>query len=190
MTAAAEAKGLLAVEGLRAGGQVDASVIHVGHGDGQGDLHATEGIDNRGELFEVEFRVVRDVHARELGDLFDHVGGAAKGVCRVDLLRSVLAHVDHGVSGNRDERDLLVGRVNAHQDDGVRAVVGLVCAPLLRTLLVLVNAEKKHVEGVVGLGGGNELVEEARVDALGELAVDAVDVPGKGGARNGQDGDK
>ena len=102
----------------------------------------------------------------------------------------MLTHIDHGVSGNRDERDLLVGRVNAHEDDGVRAEVRLVCAPLLRAFLILINAKEEHVEGVVRLGGGNKLVEEARVDALGELAVDVVDIPSKGCTRRGKNGDK
>ena len=190
MAAPAEAKRLGAVERLRAGRKVDVGILHVGHRDGQGYLHAAEGVDDGGELLEVELRVVRDVHPRELGDLLDHVGSAAKGVCSVDLLRPVLAHVHHGVSWDRDERDLLVGRVNAREDDRVRAIVRLVGAPLPRALLVLVDPKQQHVEGVVGLCGGDELVEEVRVDALGELAVDVVHIPCERGARDGKDGDK
>ena len=185
------AERLLAVEGLGARGKVDDGIV-VLDGDGKRDLDAADGVDDGDELLEVDLGVVRDVDARKARDHVDHVGRAAVGVGGVDLLLPVRAHVDHRVTRDRDERDLLRGRVHACEDDGVRTEVRGVRPPLLRPALALVDAEQQHVEGLLRLNG-HELLTELRGDPLVEAAVDVREVEPERAARAGEkdeDGDE
>ena len=188
MARAAQAQGLGAVDDLRARRKVDLGELVV-DGLGKGDLHAPDGVDNRGELLEVNLGVVGDLDAGKVGDHLGHVGGATKGIGGVDLLLAVLAHVDEGVAWNGDQGDLLRGRVDAREDDRVGAEVGVAVPPLARAPLALVDAQKQHVEGLLGLYG-HELLAQVLGDLAAQAAVDVRKVESRRGADARQDQEK
>ena len=139
---------MLTVELLLAGGQVDARVLHVRNSNGQVDRNAADGVHNLGERLKVYLGVVRDVDVCQLGNGLDHSGCAAIAVCGVNLLLSVFSQVNHSVSGDRNQGDFLVLRVHASQNDSVGAEVCVGITPVLCASLVLIHAQKQHVERV------------------------------------------
>ena len=148
MATARKAERLLAVELLFASGQVDARVLHVRDGNRQVDRNAADGVHNFGERLKVYFGVVRDVDVCQLGNGLDHSGCAAIAVCGVNLLLSVFSQVNHSVSGDGNQGNLLVLGVYASQNDSVGAEVCVGITPVLCATLVLIHAQKQHVERV------------------------------------------
>ena len=145
---------------------------------------------------------MRDGDAGELRDGLHGVGrtarvlalvllGGADGVGGVDLLLAAVGpKVDERVSVDGDERDLLVGGVDARKQDGVGAVGGVIGA-ILRALGAvprLVDADEQHVERVAARRLG-ELAAQGRVDSLVELAGDVGEVREGHGAAQRQHGD-
>ena len=139
---------MLAVELLLASGQVDARVLHVGNGNRQIDRNAADGVHNLGERLKVYLGIVRDVDVCQLGNSLNHPGRATIAVRGVDLLFSMFSQFNHSVSGNGNQGNLLVLRVYASQDDSVGTEVCVGIAPVLRAPLVLIHAQKQHVERV------------------------------------------
>ena len=91
---------------------------------------------------------MRDVDVCQLGNGLDHSGCAAIAVCGVNLLLSVFSQVNHSVSGDGNQGDLLVLRIYASQNDSVGAEVCVGITPVLCTPLVLIDTKKQHVERV------------------------------------------
>ena len=91
---------------------------------------------------------MRDVDVCQLGNGLDHSGCAAITVRGVNLLLSVFSQVNHSISGNGDEGNLLVLGVYASQNNSVGAEVRVGITPVLCTPLVLIDAQKQHVERV------------------------------------------
>ena len=123
MAVAHRLHGLLAVQVLIAGAEVDVQtldrvvVVHV-----QGDLnvHAPQLVHQCDEALQVHMDVVVYRHPEGLLDLvYEHVGSAVVvGVVELGRLGGPGA-VHRRVPGNGDHADLSLGRVKAHQDDGV-----------------------------------------------------------------------
>ena len=139
---------MLAVELLLTRGQVDARVLHVGNGNRQVNRNATDGVHNLGERLKVYLGIVRDVDVCQLGNSLNHSRRAAITVRGVNLLLSMFSQVNHSVSGNGNEGDLLVLRVYASQNNSVGAEVCVGIAPVLCASLVFIHAQKQHVERV------------------------------------------
>ena len=148
MATARKTKRLLAVELLLAGRKVDARVLHVRNSNGQVDRNAADRVHNLGERLKVYFGIVRDVDVCQLGNGLDHSGCAAIAVCGVNLLLSVFSQVNHSISGDGNQGDLLVLRIYASQNDSVGAEVCVGITPVLCASLVLIHAQKQHVERV------------------------------------------
>ena len=91
---------------------------------------------------------MRDVDVCQLGNGLDHSGCAAIAVCGVNLLLSMFSQVNHSVSGDGNQGNLLVLRIYASQNDSVGAEVCVGITPVLCTTLVLIHAQKQHVERV------------------------------------------
>ena len=91
---------------------------------------------------------MRDVDVGQLGNGLDHSGCAAIAVCGVNLLLSVFSQVNHSVSGDGNQGNLLVLGVYASQNDSVGAEVCVGITPVLCATLVLIHAQKQHVERV------------------------------------------
>lgn len=109
MARAAQDKRLVAVERLQAGIKMATGVFVIdGHGDV--NLDAAKRVDDFAEAVEVDFRVMRDVHARQLGNRLHGQRRAAEHVRGVQLVHAVFAHVNHGVAMQRHQRDLLAHR--------------------------------------------------------------------------------
>ena len=91
---------------------------------------------------------MRDVDICQLGNGLDHSGCAAIAVCGVNLLLSMFSQVNHSVSGDGNQGNLLVLRIYASQNDSVGAEVCVGITPVLCTPLVLIDTKKQHVERV------------------------------------------
>ena len=148
MATTRKTKRLLAVELLLAGGQVDARVLHVRNSNGQVDRNAANRVHNLGERLKVYLGIMRDVNVCQLGNGLDHSGCAAIAVCGVNLLLSVFSQVNHSISGDGNQGDLLVFGVHASQNDSVGAEVCVGITPVLCASLVLIDTKKQHVERV------------------------------------------
>ena len=148
MATARKAERLLAVELLLAGRKVDTRVLHVRNSNGQVDRNAANRVHNLGERLKVYLGIMRDVNVCQLGNGLDHSGCAAIAVCGVNLLLSVFSQVNHSVSGDGNQSDLLVLRVYASQNNSVGAEVCVGIAPVLCAPFVLIHAQKQHVERV------------------------------------------
>ena len=122
--------------------------MHVGDGNGQVDRNAADGVHNLGERLKVYLGIVRDVDVCQLGNGLDHPGCATIAIRGVNLLLSVFSQVNHSVTGNRNQGNLLVLWVYTSQNDSVGAEVCVGIAPVLCATLVLIHAQKQHVERV------------------------------------------
>ena len=168
MATARKAKRLLAVELLFASGKVDARVLHVGDGNGQVDRNAANRVHNLGERLKVYLGVVRDVNVCQLRNGLDHSRCAAIAICGVNLLLSMFPQVNHSVTGDGNQGNLLVLRIYASQNDSVGAEVCVGITPVLCTSLVLIHAQKQHVERV-RRSNLNQRGLQVCVQALSEL---------------------
>ena len=87
------------------------------------DVNATDGIDNLGKGFKVNFGIMRDIDVGEFGNHFDHVRCTTQRIGSVYFLLTIGSHVNHGISGDGNESDLFILGVNSRQDNGVCAKV-------------------------------------------------------------------
>ena len=105
-------------------------VVNMGVVDVHGNvnLDATKRIHNLFECVEVDFRIVGNGNTGKLGNNLDGARRTIEGVCGVDFLRTVRAHVGLKVSSDRDHGDGFVLRVDTCEDHRV----GAVAAPFAR----------------------------------------------------------
>ena len=140
--------------------------------DGHGDvnLDAAKHVDDFVEAVEVDFRVMRDAHARQLGNRLHGQRRAAEHVRGVQLVHAVFAHVNHGIAMQRHQRDLLAHRVDARKHDAVRAVTVAEIAGLV-ALGRAVGAHEQHIE---------RLFRHVRFhEVLPHVAQAGMQIPGK-----------
>ena len=124
---------------------------------GHVNINTADCVHERLHAIEVNLGVFRNLHAAEVVHRLDHVIGAAIAKHRVDLNGRTLVDIA-SVARDRDERNLLLGWVNARENDGVGAV-GL----LTRTA---VGAQKEHVERLTRYIGVDKRRQEVARDDL------------------------
>ena len=161
-------------------GIVDALIDH--------DVDASNGVDQADQLLEVNFGIMRDADAGELGCLADGRCSAAVVVRGVELVRAIAIDIDHGVAGNGHERCLVGSRVDAHDDIRVGTCAAFVIA------LALIRADQHHVERLVEAGVNQLLVDAlqllGRFTARIQLAVHVVVPNGERGSASDKGDDQ
>ena len=140
--------------------------------DGHGHVHldAAERVHDIPEAVEVDLGVMRDIDARQLRHRLHRERGAAEHVRRIELVHTVFAHVDHGVAVQRDQRDLLVHRVDAREHDAVGAIAVAEIAGLV-ALLGAIGSHEQHIEWLFGHVGFDQVlpyVAQAGVQVAGK----------------------
>ena len=105
------------------------------------DVDAADSVDERDEVIEANLDVVRNANTRELGSFANGCRRTAVIVGGVELVGAIAVDVDHGVAGDGHERCLVVDRVYAHNDIGIRArAIGIV------PIVTLVRTDKQNIE--------------------------------------------
>ena len=130
------------------------------------DVHAADGIDQADQAVEVDFGVVGDADARELGGFANGGGGTAVVVGGVELVRAVAVDVDHGVTRDGNERGLVLRRIDTHDDVRIRTRTVFVAFALS-----LIRADEQHVERLVIGSHGLELVVDGEDFLFGLVAA-------------------
>ena len=105
---------------------------------------------------------MRNRHAGHLRHSIDGARRAPVLECGVNLLRTIFAKVNHRVAVNRDERDLLVHRIDARQNHRVTAGRFGALFPCGNAFLTRVDTHEQHVERRIAERSG-------RCFALGRL---------------------
>ena len=195
MTSSTENKRLVTAQGLRARGNIAASILVV---DLHGNIHidAPERIDRGFESVKVYFRVMRNGNARKLGNGLHRQRRTAKRVGGVDFILPIPIDVHVRITHDRDERHFLFLGIDARENHGV-ASEGIPILGASLSLLRAVNTHEKDVERIArrlaAIQNGSKIV----TDITRELAVQYANVCKSGSAsadnerrKNGHDADE
>ena len=121
MAAAAQDKSLFAVKGLLT--RIDVTARHV-----VVDFHrhiyrnAAQGVDYSFEAIKVDFRIVVDGDACQLGNRVNGAGGTAECIGSIDFLRAVVANGYLRIARDGNKRNFLFPWVDTRQNHRVGSI--------------------------------------------------------------------
>ena len=121
MAATAENKRLVTIDCLLTGRQA-AARFRIVDVDGHVHIDSAKRINNRFESIEVDFRIMGNGHAREFRNCFHSKRRTAERIGSVNLIDAITVDVDQRVALDRNERHLLLLRVDARKHHGVAAI--------------------------------------------------------------------
>ena len=169
MAAATQNKRLVAIDCLLSRRQA-ATRFWVIDIDRHVHIDAAERVNNSLEAIEIDFRIMRDWHAREFRNRFHRKRRAAKRIRGIDFIDAVTVNIDQRIALDGNERHLLLLGVDARKHHRVTAICIAEFAARI-AIFRLVGTHEKHVERL-GKGLVDKRAARFVVNAKIQLAVE------------------